>query len=49
MSELDRIIPQPPGKKEAPEDTERWSRWAKENPEQAAVMIKDWIGTVEGG
>ncbi|WP_420265002.1 hypothetical protein [Candidatus Magnetominusculus dajiuhuensis] len=32
-----------------PQDREKWSKWAKEHPEQAAKMIKDWIGAVEEG
>ncbi|KWT85139.1 hypothetical protein [Candidatus Magnetominusculus xianensis] len=47
----EKLLQQQPGTKEAPakEDTQRWIKWAKDNPKQAAVMIKDWIGTEEGG
>ncbi|MBF0517375.1 MAG: hypothetical protein HQK97_09720 [Nitrospirae bacterium] len=49
MSGLKREIAQPPGKKELPQDTDKWIKWAKEHPLQAAVMIKDWIVSEEGG
>ncbi|MBF0554963.1 MAG: hypothetical protein HQK96_10480 [Nitrospirae bacterium] len=54
MSKSERNIPQTPEKQgtkkeKNSQDREMWSKWVKEHPQQAAEMIKDWIGTVDGG
>ncbi|MCG6550869.1 MAG: hypothetical protein L7F77_00970 [Candidatus Magnetominusculus sp. LBB02] len=42
-------ISEAPAKEPCHEQMARWSKWVKENPEQAAAMLKEWMGAAGGG